>query len=131
MHQTDPQLVKPPESTGPEWAEVGVPFGDALLRSGPNVNGNVAGDSPGAFGGGEIVHPKRLPSPVMPSKREIAEHNTTHTQPRSGCEHCNAGNAVAAEHVERADHDSENVAVIGIGYASVDNHDEIADTRTE
>ena len=83
LHQKDPQLETTPVSPRPEWAELGVPCGDDLLRSGPAVNVESGSDVEGAIDPEEHVKPKLLPSPATPSKQEIAEHRTTHLPPRN------------------------------------------------
>ena len=98
MNQTDPLDDRQPESPRPEWAADGLPYGDALLRSGPAV---VSPD--GVIESEEVVRPKLLASPTMPSKQEIAEHETSHIPQRNWCPDCNAGKMIAAPHGKRPD----------------------------
>ena len=93
-------------------AEPGIPSGNDLLRSGKIVEHEAAETDD--FDSEEVVRPKLLPAPVVPSKQEIAEHRVSHIPPRHWCADCNAGKMIAAQHTERPDTDERSIPVIAM-----------------
>ena len=78
-----------PSTPRPPWARPEIPSGDDLLRSG--TRDEVTPSTFADMDSEEVVQPKLLPSPVVPSKQEIAEHEVSHIPPRPWCPHCGAG----------------------------------------
>ena len=71
----DPMAATQPRSPRPEWATEGVPCGGELLQSGKIPEAPTIDRIPAEAG--ESVQPRLLPAPAVPSKQEIAEHQTT------------------------------------------------------
>ena len=58
--------------------------------------------------GADEVRVHRLPhNPGRPTKKDIGEHNVTHSPFRSWCRHCVAGRAVSSPHRSRTEADRE------------------------
>ena len=93
----DPMEQPQPQSPRPPWATSDVPYGGELLKSGPKTTVDKTETSTAEHE--EIVQPKLLPSPAIPSKQEIAENQATHLPQRNWCEDCNNGRLVASQHV--------------------------------
>ena len=120
IQNIDPIEQPPPQSPKPSWATPGVPFGDDLLKSGARIEPMQESTAEPE----EAVQPKLLPSPAIPSKQEIAEHQTTHLPRRNWCEDCNNGAIVATQHVQRSEYENRAVPVIAMDYAFIDKDDE-------
>ena len=83
------------------------------------VLGNEVDDA-----GGELVEAEdeeaqaatTLPTPYMPTQSERDDHDLTHAQYRSWCEHCVQGRGVEMSHHQSGDHYERGVALIGFDY---------------
>lgn len=64
----------------------------------------------------EVQTASSLPSPYMPSQSERDDHELTHAQYRSWCEHCVNGRGVEMGHRMGDDHSERGVALVAFDY---------------
>ena len=57
-----------------------------------------------------------LPTPYMPTQSERDDHELTHAQYRSWCEHCVNGRGIEMAHKLGVDHEERSVALVGFDY---------------
>ena len=63
----------------------------------------------------EVQPASTLPTPYMPSQSERDDHNLSHAQYRSWCEHCVKGRGLEAAHRSSGEHYDRGVAAICFG----------------
>ena len=62
----------------------------------------------------EVQPASSQPTPYMPSQSERDDHNLTHAQYRSWCEHCVRGRGVEMAHrAGDGDHSERSIAAVG------------------
>ena len=63
----------------------------------------------------EGMRPKMRNAPIMPSKKEVEEHMTTHTPFRNWCAHCVRGKSKSNPH-RHTTRDTNEVPEVSLGY---------------
>ena len=67
----------------------------------------------------EVQEAATLPTPYLPTQSERDDHELTHAQYRSWCEHCVNGRGVEMQHHLAGDYDERGVATVGFDYMFV------------
>jgi len=76
----------------------------------------------------EVRVPKTLYDPMLPSPKEVAEHNITHCPPRRWCKICVAGAGKEHPHLRDRDEEREGLPEYGMDY---DHYGDVVETGAE
>ena len=92
-----------------------------MVCFGRQVLGNELDDAGGELvvGEEEVETTRSPPTPYMPSQSERDDHEVTHAQYRSWCEHCVQGRGIEMGHRTAGDEEMRGIPTVAFDYMFV------------